>query len=141
MKTIGIVACCKTKRASTQAARDLYCSPLFRKSVAYLRRFWCPTDNDWFILSAEHGLVASSQMIQPYDKTLHALTGSERKAWSLRVLMQFKRREWLPNTHRFVVMAGSLYRAPFKGYETITPLSGLRILQQMAFLNQGRRFQ
>lgn len=90
MKTIGIVACCKTKRASTQAARDLYCSPLFRKSVAYLRRFWCPTDNDWFILSAEHGLVASSQMIQPYDKTLHALTGSERKAWSLRVLMQLR---------------------------------------------------
>lgn len=63
MKTIGIVACCKTKRASTQAARDLYCSPLFRKSVAYLRRFWCPTDNDWFILSAEHGLVASSQSV------------------------------------------------------------------------------
>lgn len=44
---------------------------------------------------------------------------------------------------RFFRMAelSSLYRAPFQGYETITPLSGLPIGKQMAFLDQLRRLQ
>jgi hypothetical protein len=42
--------------------------------------------DDWFVLSALHGLVAPGQILEPYDKTLNTLGRAERRQWSQRVL-------------------------------------------------------
>ena len=64
--TIALVACSKKKLDHPARAKDLYCSTWFR-----LARAWAETNADqWWILSAEHGLVHPDQILAPYDRTL-----------------------------------------------------------------------
>jgi Family of unknown function (DUF6884) len=49
-----LVGCVKTKADRPQAARDLYRSPLFERRRRYAEQYAAR----WYILSAEHGLVA-----------------------------------------------------------------------------------
>jgi hypothetical protein len=51
---VVLVTCVKSKRSRPAAAKELYISPLFQKQRAYVEQTGLP----WFILSAEHGLVA-----------------------------------------------------------------------------------
>ena len=68
--TLLLVACVKEKLAAPAAARDLYVSPLFKKEREYAERAGLP----WFILSAEHGLVApdeaASVTVMPAGRSL-----------------------------------------------------------------------
>src|SRR5680860_82227 len=72
-----LVACVKAKAAAPAAARDLYVSPLFRKERDYAERSGVP----WFILSAEHGLVAPDEWLAPYERYLPDTPRSFRSAW------------------------------------------------------------
>jgi len=85
MKTVYLVACAARKRASELPAEDLYSSALFQKSRAYLLRRLKDRDQ-WFILSAKHGLLQPNTVIQPYNETLNAMKKPERQAWARKVL-------------------------------------------------------
>ena len=74
---IVLVACVKSKGTRPAAAKDLYTSALFRKERAYAERAGVP----WFILSAEHGLVAPDEWLAPYERYLADTTASYRLAW------------------------------------------------------------
>ena len=74
---IVLVTCVKTKGTRPAAARDLYTSALFRKERAYAERAGVP----WFILSAEHGLVAPDEWLAPYERYLTDTPVSYRSAW------------------------------------------------------------
>jgi hypothetical protein len=74
---IVLVSCVKTKRHEPAAARDLYTSALFAKERAYAERVGAP----WFILSAEHGLVAPEEWLAPYERYLPDTPASYRSAW------------------------------------------------------------
>ena len=63
---VVLVACAKSKVSQPAAAKDLYSSARFRKARAYAEKLGDP----WFILSAEHGLVAPDEWLAPYERYL-----------------------------------------------------------------------
>ena len=130
-----LVTCVKEKRTSPAPARDLYASPLFKKERAYAERAGLP----WFILSAEHGLVAPDEWLAPYERYLPDTPGSFRTAWGNWVT---ERLELLAGPLKGLsveVHAGGAYvdalRAPMssKGATLIEPLAGLTMGQRLAW--------
>jgi hypothetical protein len=83
-RTIALVACVAGKVEYPSAAKDLYTSTWFRKAS----RFAASVSNDWYILSAEYGLVHPDQVIEPYDKTLKGMPSRERRLWAAGVIPQ-----------------------------------------------------
>jgi len=74
---ILLVTCVKAKAPTARAARDLYVSPLFVRERAYADELGVP----WFILSAEHGLVAPDEWLAPYERYLPDTPASYQEAW------------------------------------------------------------
>ena len=63
---IILISCSRTKLGHPAAAKDLYTSALFKKARAHAEA----TGREWFILSAEHGLVAPHEWLAPYERYL-----------------------------------------------------------------------
>lgn len=147
MKTVGLVSCSSSKLDHPARAEDLYCSALFKKSLAYAKK----ECDEVFILSALYGLVELDREICPYDRKLQR-KDSER--WALQVA-----RELIPrfgrNCTRYIMLAGKEYTEPlvealvrFDGYgrngndgwsgftgEIQRPLDGLSMGKRLSFLN------
>src|SRR4051794_37671453 len=79
---VGLVGCVKGKRHYAAPAADLYTSALFKGRIRWVAQ----TCDRWFILSAKHGLLAPSDVLEPYDDTLNAKSRAQRRAWSGDVL-------------------------------------------------------
>lgn len=79
---IGLVGCVKSKKAVSAPAQDLYISALFQGRRRYVER----TCDNWFILSAKHGLVEHDTILDSYDVSLQSLSAAERRRWSGQVL-------------------------------------------------------
>lgn len=102
---IGLVGCVKSKQSNPAIAADLYTSALFRG-----RRRWVETTcGRWFVLSAKHGLVSPTEMLEPYDETLTTNGLAERRVWSERVLAQLHEELGDLGRYIFEVHAGSSY--------------------------------
>jgi hypothetical protein len=72
-----LVTCVKTKQTAPAAAKDMYTSPLFKRQRAYAESAGVP----WFILSAEHGLLAPDEWLAPYERYLPDTPATYREAW------------------------------------------------------------
>lgn len=121
--TVVLIACCGQKADTACKARDLYRSPLFRKSVAYAERRGLA----WAILSAEHGLVMPDDVVAPYDVTLTTMSAAGRRSWA------DKTRAALALAFpcaRFVVIAGKHYRAAVPTAMEV-PFAGMGIGEQL----------
>jgi hypothetical protein len=81
-RRIGLVGCVKEKRSSMAPACDLYSSALF----VGRRRYVESSCDEWWILSALHGLVHPDKVIAPYDLALKNLGRPERRRWSREVV-------------------------------------------------------
>ena len=77
-----LVTCVKEKGPVPAPARELYTSALFRKQRTYAESSGKP----WYILSAEHGLVAPDEWLAPYDRHLANTPRSYRDTWGAWVL-------------------------------------------------------
>jgi hypothetical protein len=123
---IVLVACCGQKMKVTCAAKDMYISDLFKKS-----RRWAETFGDfWFILSAKHGLLEPGAIISPYNEVLAGQ--KRREIWDntvARAMEPFRSQE-------IIVLAGEAYCGWTRGFNVSRPLEGLRIGQQLAWLNK-----
>lgn len=134
--TVYLVSCVSKKRERACEARDLYVSELFRKARRYVEASGCP----WFVLSAEHGLVAPGQVIAPYERTLNKMGVADRRLWAERVTAQLA--ETIPDLSQVVFLAGERYREflarLLAGRELIVsvPMQGLRIGEQLRWLEQ-----
>ena len=134
-----VVSCVKEKRATRAPARDLYTSPWFRKARAYVES----TGRPWRILSARYGLVGPETTIRPYDKTLNGLPARERRAWADDVLATFDAD--LADADSVALLAGEAYREflqpglEARGVTVSVPMAGLRIGEQMAWLDEQVR--
>lgn len=134
--TIYLVSCVSRKRDQACQARDLYVSDLFRKA----RRFAEASGYPWFILSAEHGLLAPGEVIDPYERTLNTMGIADRRRWAECVTAQLA--EAAPDLRRAVFLAGERYREFLakhlkqRGVEISVPMKGLRIGQQLRWLEQ-----
>ncbi len=138
MKTIGLVSCTKTKRLNPSPAKDLYMpSALFSKARAYSESAY----DEWYVLSAEHGLLHPETIVEPYDVTLNNMGIAARREWGRRVWKDL--RTLLPCVIFF--HAGIRYRetiVPILREFNITfhtPLEGLRFGEQMAWYEEQLR--
>lgn len=139
-KPVYLVSCTKIKAATPCAAKDLYRSDWFLKARAYVEA----QDADWFILSAEHGLLHPDTVIAPYEKTLLTMSRLEREAWSTKVYQKLIAHRLLPTLRsKIVFLAGQSYREFIERWMTLdgrqtrgieAPLRGLGLGEQKAWL-------
>lgn len=135
-KTIALVACVAEKNTRPMAARDLYMSAWFRKASDYAAR----EADEWFILSAKHGLVSPERVIAPYDETLKRISATARRDWATSVMEALVQR--LDPSDTVIILAGQDYRAgliePLRqmGCTVLIPMEGPRIGEQLAWLNR-----
>lgn len=135
-RRIGLVGCVKDKATSAKPARDLYVSTLFHGRRAYVER----SCDEWWILSAKHGLLHPEQVIEPYDQTLKEAGTAGRQMWSLKVLDALVERV-VPTSHDIIeVHAGAEYRdyglvhgLRRLGCQIVNPTEGLVFGEQLAF--------
>ena len=109
--TIALISCVSQKTATKNKVKDLYISPLFKKTWDYNLKVDRP--DGVFILSALHGLIKYDAFIEPYDKTLLDMTKEEGIEWAEKVKSQIKE-TFLTNgrtleDYNFKIYAGSKY--------------------------------
>lgn len=75
--TVAFVGCGAAKRDEPCAARDMYTSPFFILKRRYAEQF-----DDWYILSAKHGLLDPDEVIEPYDQSIEDV---DTATWSAQV--------------------------------------------------------
>lgn len=128
------IACVKTKRATRSKAKDMYISPMFKKAYQYALQF-VPEDRI-YILSAKYGLIHSSQMIDPYEKTLNAEKDKERKVWAYNVVQQMKARN-IPLDSHIMLLGGTNYTKylSIALKNSVCPLRGLSMGKTLQFYN------
>ena len=134
---IALVSCVKTKANRACPAGDLYTSAWFTKAKSLIER----SGLDWFILSAEHGLVDPRMVIAPYEKTLNKMGIAHRKSWAARVTAQMS--DVLPEAHEVVILAGDRYRENLMPYlrnrfsKVTIPMEGLTSGRQLNWLDNA----
>lgn len=108
-RRVILISCAATKLDHPAPAADLYTSPLFVKARSYAEGSGHP----WFVLSARHGLVEPTTVLEPYDLKLADLTPGERSAWADRVTRALFLRGF-GGWGVFEVHAGDSYARPLK---------------------------
>lgn len=138
-QTIVLVACAKKKATEPRPARDLYTSTLFRKA----RNFAASQGDNWFILSALHGLVSPDEILAPYEFKLTKLSKREREQWAGRVYSHL--RSIAPSGSTIIILAGKLYRDGLEGllvkdgYKVEVPMRGMGLFEMIKFLAEKER--
>lgn len=133
MKKIILISCVSQKLTTKAQAKELYQSPLFKKSLAYAQML---NPDAIYILSAEHHLLALDTEIEPYDKTLNNMRKADRMAWGDTVIEQLKNVADLKNDE-FTILAGMKYLEPIQNHLTNiqNPLKGMAIGKRLGYLN------
>ena len=105
-REIGLVSCVKTKRDEPATQKNLYTSDYFEKMRSYAEQY----HDDWWILSAKHGLLDSDgEPIEPYDETLTNARVAEKREWAERVAEQLDEQGLLSEDVTLVFHAGKDY--------------------------------
>lgn len=130
-----LLGCVAGKRSLPAPAADLYTSQLWRKRRAYAEATGMP----WLILSAEHGLLHPSVVIDPYDTTLGSSRAAAR-AWTELVAGNIINTARAAGITRLEIHAGSRYtptelleELALAGLEVQLPLRGMGIGDQLAW--------
>lgn len=132
---VVLVGCVKSKLGRPAQARDLYTSALFRKARAYAEA----TGAEWFILSAEHGLVEPEQVIEPYELHLSSTSRAYRAEWGRRVVHDLQANLGDPRSKVIEVHAGKAYLEAVRkglveaGATVVEPLAGLTMGERLAW--------
>jgi hypothetical protein len=133
---IGLVGCVKSKQPRAAPARELYTSPLFVGRRTAVER----TCDRWYILSAKHGLVAPTEILQPYDETLNKASRPQRERWSQEVLDALEGEFGNLGRVVFEAHAGTAYLdhglaagLEARGAVVERPTAGLLLGEQLAF--------
>ena len=108
---IALISCVSQKTKVPNKAKDLYISPLFKKTWDYNTKIDRP--DGVFILSALYGLVKYDTQIDPYDKTLLEMSKEEGQEWAEKVYAQmketFETNGRTLNDYHFKIYAGTKY--------------------------------
>lgn len=138
MKTLFLVACCKTKLDHHAQAKDLYTSPWFKLARSYVES---QPNSSWVILSAKFGFVWPDQELAPYDQTL-SWESKQRHQWARFVGSQLAEHIRDIKPEKVVFLAGSRYskylacylQKHTKDIALAFPLKGLFLGQQLQWL-------
>lgn len=135
-RRIALISCSAEKASSVNplAARDLYRSQLFRKSVRWVEQ----QGLEWFVLSAAYGLIKPDDKLMPYDKTLRSMQPDEREAWARGVAQQLDAYTLDDERVEIILLAGESYAGwvPLvSSFATVVqPLKGMQIGQRLQWL-------
>lgn len=133
---IALVSCGKAKRSVPSPAADLYTSDGFRKRRAIAE----DAGREWFILSAEHGLVGPEEVIAPYDLALKDTGADYSAAWGAWVVAKLVRKVGSLRGKSALVLAPAAYADAIRlhlvgaGASIEEPLAGLRQGEQGSWL-------
>lgn len=136
VNTVCLVACTSRKGDQPATAEFIYRSPLFFAARSYAQR----RADQWFILSAKHGLLSPEEVITPYNESLLKQSEAQRQAWAADVHRTLNAR--VPIGGRVIFLAGSAYRSYLApafeadGRETAAPMSALGIGSQVSWLQK-----
>ena len=127
MKTrlIGVVGCGARKREVPAPAKDLYTSRNFKLHREFVEAF---TD-DWFILSAKHGVLSPNAVTAPYDTSLYDLSPEKWKKWESQVRADL-RTLYSGQLVIFLSVAPAAYSAVLSEFPTVRLTRGLGIIRQ-----------
>jgi hypothetical protein len=138
-----LISCSKSKGGHRDLARNMYVSPLYRKSVMVAEGWGIP----FSILSAKYGLLSPDDLIEPYEMTLKGASKQFKSDWAKKVDEQI--RNTLDRKKRLIVLAGDDYYAPLveasveRPLSFLAPMRGISLGNRLVFLNQciriGRR--
>lgn len=134
-----LVSCGSRKQPFPAQAQDLYVSELFSREKAFAQTF----SKSWYILSAKHGLVKNSQILEPYDVSLNSKSAQERQEWAHSVSNALAQNENKPRS--VAILAGANYTdflVPSlieQGIKVWEPLKGLGIGKQLQWLDDATR--
>jgi len=113
MKKIILIACSAGKKDTHDKAKDMYTSPLFRKSWKYAQKLGY---DKIFILSDKYYLLAPEDEIDTYDKSLKNCKSRERKDWAKTVLENLKLKikdlseaKKTLDDYEFIILAGKVH--------------------------------
>lgn len=129
MTTFHLVACARTKLSHAAAARDLYRSRWFQLARTIVEQ----RAERWAILSAKHGLLMPSEVIEPYDETLGTKSRAERKHWATAVSALVP--PLVGNERQYAIWGGADYSehlAPM--LDAFLPLANMGIGQQLSYM-------
>jgi cytoplasmic iron level regulating protein YaaA (DUF328/UPF0246 family) len=135
-KTVALVSCVSEKNNQALPARELYCSDWFIKASRYAMQI----SDEWYILSAKHGLLSPNKVIDPYNQTLKSMSSKSRRAWAKKVYGELQK--ILNPGDQVVFLAGETYRehlsdmARKMGCNVNIPMEGLRIGEQLKWLKE-----
>lgn len=138
---IGLVGCTKSKLDRPAPAAELYSpSTMFRGRRGYVES----TCDRWFILSANHGVVAPDEVLDPYDVTLVGTSRLTKRQWTNRVLDELEERLGQVRQLEFKIHAGHDYWGfglveglTVRGATVEIPTRGLGQGQQLAFYRKA----
>lgn len=140
-RRIGLVGCVKEKATTARPAQDLYVSTLFAGRRAFVER----TCDEWWILSAEHGLVHPTQFLAPYDASLKGASRALLRRWSAGVMAAIESHIGPRTGDVFEFHAGAEYRdfsladaLRAAGCVVENPTEHMGIGEQLAFYNAAR---
>ncbi len=136
MRTIALVSCSKSKLCVPSLAKNMYTSPLFKKS-----REWAERNCDaWYVLSAKYHLLSPLAIIKGYDRTLSKMDKRARERWALTVYEQMKTSGLLKRRVKLIWLAGSNYKKPLigllNGVPQADPLQERKIGERLQWLNR-----
>jgi hypothetical protein len=133
----ALISCSKSKGGHRDLARNMYVSPLYRKSVMVAEAWGL----SFSILSAKYGLLDPNETIEPYDLTLKGASKEAKSEWGRKVDQQI--RDSIYSRKHLVVLAGDDYYAPLvmagikNPLKLLAPMRGLSLGKRMGFLNQS----
>lgn len=137
VRRIALVACSSKKADHAAEAQDLYTSTLFQTS-----RKWASTFSDeWYIISARHGLLHPRMVVEPYDQSLRALSADQVREWATGILTAL--RGVVRDGDVLSILAGNTYTRPLleklahhKVYVHL-PLAGRSLGVRMQWLSRA----
>jgi hypothetical protein len=135
----ALISCSKSKGGHRDIARDMYVSPLYRKSVQLTELWGVP----FYILSAKYGLLHPDELIEPYEQTLKTATKKEKQDWAQRVDKQIREL----SRRKFILLAGDDYFAPLveagsgDPLDYFAPMRSLSLGTRLAFLNEAIKIE
>ena len=107
---VVLISCVSQKTSYPARIKDLYISPLFKKTWDYTITLERP--QEIYILSALHGLIKWDTVCEPYDKTLLDMSKEESLEWAKKVKEQITEtflKDKKIEDYEFVIFAGSKY--------------------------------
>lgn len=131
---IVFLSCTKSKLKGEHKAKDLYSSPLFKKSYQYAKSL---NPDKIYILSAKYGLLGLNDIISDYEETLNNKTDRYIKQWSYNVCKQLESKGISYNEEVIFLTGGNYHKyikLKFKNKQI--PLQGLGLGRRLQRLNQ-----